>query len=72
MSNAPFDLSRFKAGHPCRTRDGRVATFIAHVPEAVEDDRLLVLIGDDVRHYWEDGCVYESGVSCGDLFLVEP
>jgi len=60
MSNVPtgmksFDLDLAKQGHPICTRDGRKAKFIAHVPEALECDRLIVLVDSSVYNCRENG-----------------
>lgn len=69
----PFDLSLAKAGRPIADRSGNPVTFIAHVPEAVPNSRVVVL---DVRglistHY-EDGRVAVSCDKQDDLCMVVP
>lgn len=68
----PFDLSQAKSGHPCRTRSGSPLKFLAHVPEARPDSRVLLLHERDALGYHEDGRFrddeYDSGL---DAFLVE-
>lgn len=40
----PFDLEAAKAGEPICTRDGQKVRFIAHVPEADEAYRVVVML----------------------------
>lgn len=71
MSNRPFDLEKAKAGAPLITRDGRPAKFVAHVPEAEEDCRVIVLVGTNVLFHWENGPHYSrDGNSRHDLFMA--
>lgn len=55
----PFDLEAAKRGEPIQTRGGRPVNFIAHVPEAEESDRIVVL---------EAGFV--AGMSERSVFMV--
>lgn len=72
----PFDLAAAKEGHPIITRDGRVAKFIAHVPDAIASNRLIMLIpfekGGCTYSYHENG--FWRGIAnnndCIDLFLA--
>jgi hypothetical protein len=66
----PFDLERAKAGDPIVTRDGRKAKFIAHIPEADKQQRIIVLVGKDVYGVRESGKfkVFESDNV--DLFMA--
>lgn len=72
----PFDLVAAKAGHPIVTRDGRVARFIAHVPDAIASNRLIMLIpfekGGCTYSYHENGFWrgIENNNDCVDLFLA--
>lgn len=72
-SMKPFDLSLAKAGRPIADRSGNPVIFIAHVPEAVPNSRVVVL---DVRglistHY-EDGRVATSCDKQDDLCMMVP
>lgn len=58
MKLKEFNLEEAKAGAPIQTRDGRPAKFIAHVPEAVDDCKIVVLI-EGIIHGWLN--VYEDG-----------
>ncbi len=63
MKPIPFNLKRAKAGDLILC-DGKPARLIAHVPEAIYDDRVVVLRMDDksVCSYSEDGklCTTEN------------
>ena len=68
----PFDLEAAKRGEPLITRDGDKARFVAHVPEACAECRLICFIQDhsSVAQYYENGLYYDSGSECGaDLFM---
>lgn len=68
----PFNLELAKAGKPIVTRDGRDAQFIAHVPEAYMDERVVVLLGQTIELVSEDGMFHPtSGPSSIDLFMKE-
>ena len=47
-----FDLEKAKAGAPIQTRNGRPGKFIAYVPEAEGEDRVIILVD---RHIWKIG-----------------
>lgn len=69
----PFDLEAAKRGEPLVTRDGRKARFIAHVPDADEEHRLVIFIEATRRcfEYCDDGRFYaESGSDIRDLFMA--
>ncbi len=51
----PFDLEKAKRGEPIVCRDGTPAKFIAHVPEAEEYSRLVVLIDGEVCMTYDGG-----------------
>lgn len=71
MNYKPFDLEAAKRGEPLITRDGKSAKFIAHVPEAVVDARIVSLCEDQVpRLYCEGGKhdLYRETVF--DLFMA--
>jgi hypothetical protein len=68
----PFDLDAAKRGEPLVTRDGRKATFIAHVPEFDAYERVMVRIdglGCSVS-LGEDGKFKPASESCHDLFMA--
>jgi hypothetical protein len=67
----PFDLEAAKRGEPIQTSDGRPAKFIAHVPDAHKDSRLVIQIGGSVYLYHEEGKLtdFGSGKHC-DLFMT--
>lgn len=70
----PFDLSLAKAGHPIADRSGNPVTFIAHVPDAVPNSRVVVLTSlGFVSAHFEDGRTYAKADTCNDdLFMVVP
>jgi hypothetical protein len=67
----PFDLEAAKRGTPIITRDGRKVKFIAHVPEATLNHRVVVLYGDVIRTFPDSGKYYSSDhESVLDLFMA--
>lgn len=67
----PFDLEAAKDGDPIVCRDGTPAKFIAHVPEAREPNRLVVLINETVVVCYENGSRNSYGnASFSDLFMA--
>jgi len=52
----PFDLEAAKRGEPIVCRDGTPAKFVAHVPEKIGEDTVLVLMRGAVHTYYENGC----------------
>lgn len=67
----PFNLEAAKAGAPIITRDGREARFIAHVPGALADYK-VVWCGEDgvIRCCAENGAWSSDGIArCTDLFM---
>ncbi|WP_038168520.1 hypothetical protein [Verrucomicrobium sp. BvORR106] len=68
----PFNLAEAKAGRELVTDYGDKARFIAHVPEAGEPHRVIVLIEGDSSPtcLHENGKVHANGSSDRDLFLV--
>lgn len=42
----PFNLEAAKRGDPCMRRDGEPVKFVAHVPEATEGQRVIILSSD--------------------------
>lgn len=71
MNYKPFDLEAAKRGEPLITRDGKSAKFIAHVPEAVVDARIVSLCEDQVpRLYCEGGRYDLYRETVFDLFMA--
>lgn len=68
----PFDLEAAKRGEPIITRDGREAKFIAHVPEAKEEHRVIVLVERNPLPAHETGEYFDIrvGESKNDLFMA--
>lgn len=67
----PFDLEATKRGEPIVCRDGTPAKFIAHVPEAMASQQVVVLVGDIVSTRPANGTV--SGTPhdyMNDLFMA--
>ena len=62
--NKPFDLEAAKRGEPIETADGRPMTFIAHVPEALTFQQVVVLGADgQLRAYSPQGHADHSGAA---------
>lgn len=51
----PFNLEAAKRGEPMITTTGLIAKFVAHIPEAQPDDRVVVLVDGQVWTCGEDG-----------------
>lgn len=70
----PFDLEKYKAGHPARTSDGRSVKFVCHSPTHPEETaRVMSMIHDGTWTVTTDGGVYHKGASTiNDIFLVAP
>lgn len=68
----PFDLEAAKAGAPLVTRDGRKARFLAHVPEARSDCRVVAYIEGEsgMREFPESGAARKHTGPNGDLFMA--
>jgi len=66
----PFDLEAAKRGEPIQTRDGRPVKFIAHVPEATESQRVLVLIDEAVCFRYSTGSFLSRNPDRADLFMA--
>jgi hypothetical protein len=66
----PFDLEAAKRGEPIITRDGREVKFIAHVPEAQRDQRVVFLLGNLVYTADEKGRLDKDLDSFADLFMA--
>ena len=65
-----FDLEAAKRGEPIVTRGGEAAKFIAHVPDAEIDFRLVVMLDGVIECYCDDGSYRTSGKSTCDLFMA--
>jgi hypothetical protein len=65
----PFNLEDAKRGEPIVCRDGTPAKFIAHVPEANDGRRLIVLISNFIFTHFENGREYPSDTD-RDLFMA--
>lgn len=70
----PFDLERAQAGAQLVTRGGRKVRFLAYVPEALENSRVVVFVDGDLTpterffngtlSFWKEGP--------GDLLIAVP
>ena len=67
----PFNLEAAKEGKPIVTRDGQVAKFVAHVPEAREDQQLVILINGTVCTRSDTGLSSVGWKTSGDLMMAE-
>lgn len=69
----PFDLEAAKRGEPIVMRDGRKVKFVAYVPEASPDSKIIVVsdIGN-VLIYREDGRVCPYREYDSDLVMTPP
>ena len=56
----PFNLDAAKNGDPIITLDGRVAHFIAHVPEAGRGQQVVCRVEEKVLVYSTEGLVYSD------------
>jgi hypothetical protein len=68
----PFDLEAAKAGKPLITRNGQRARFVAYVPEAREDFRVIAHVHTDNSStlYHECGLYMRGEESPDDLFMA--
>lgn len=68
----PFNLEAAKAGDPIVTRYGTKAEFIAHIPHARIDSRVVALVGDMVKSYHESGTYFIDPTEpvSDDLFMA--
>ena len=70
----PFNLEEAKSGKPLVTRDGRSARYVACVPDAREDSRLVVfVVGNSCPTTYSEAGVYKGGnlfSTCADLFMA--
>lgn len=70
----PFNLEEAKAGKSIVCRDGTPAKFIAYVPEAKPELRVVAFVGD-LKHclnYPEDGIFkgHDNGLHCYNLLMA--
>lgn len=66
----PFDLKAAQAGKPLITSMGKPCSFVAHVPEAKHNDRVVLLLdgeiytcaenGDDTPPFYGQGATYND------------
>lgn len=70
----PFNLEAAKAGAPIVSRDGEQMKFIAHVPEACESHRVVVVSSTDgaVGLFYENGAYYSEGQTSSDDLCMAP
>ena len=68
----PFNLEAAKRGEPIQTRDGREAKFVAHVPEAIESQRIVVMLSGSLFTMFETGLCSSSGVEYADDLFMAP
>lgn len=66
---ALFDLERAKRGDAIMTRGAEPARFIAHVPDAKPQARVLALVGEEVFTYTVRGCFIPGEVCRNDLVM---
>ena len=66
----PFDLEAAKRGEPIVCRDGTPVKFIAHVPEAYEQLRVVFLRGKQVQAVYESGKEFRDCEDRFDLFMA--
>ena len=65
-----FDLEAAKRGEPIQLRDGRPAKFIAHVPEALEHNRIVFLLEGFLCRAYESGRIHDLFEKKSDLFMA--
>ena len=66
----PFDLEAAKRGEPIVRRDGIPCRFLLHVPDALENCRVIFLSEKTILSTREDGRIYPNvNVGC-DLFMA--
>lgn len=51
----PFNLEQAIAGSPICLLDGEIVEFIAYVPKAKPNQRVVVRIGQNIHPYYSDG-----------------
>jgi len=66
----PFNLEAAMRGDPIVCRDGRLARFVAYVPDADETERLVVLVDGGIYVLHEDGQYVNGEISFCDLFMA--
>lgn len=72
QNTTPFNLTDASAGSPIVTRQGKIAKFIAYVPEArVSNQRVLFLVEGQIRSVDSTGFWNDSVESPNDLFMLE-
>jgi hypothetical protein len=71
MKRVPFDLEKAKAGAKLVTRNGRSAKFIAHIPEADPEYRVIAMVGNYQASHTQEGAVYSDTDDGHDLFILE-
>lgn len=71
MNYKPFDLEAAKRGEPIVNRKGDTVKFIAHVPEATLESRVLTVNDDGVINCnYENGKCIHDWESEEDLFMA--
>lgn len=68
MKEIPFDLEKAKAGDPILV-SGRPACYVAHVPEARDDERIVVVCDGRIYVFTESGV---SGAGCAYKLTMAP
>ena len=63
----PFDLEAAMSGEPIVTRDGRKAKFVVHVPEAKNDQQVVLLVEGGLWYCGLDGHGFNDS-----LFMAPP
>lgn len=74
MQPRQFDLDKVKGGAVVRTVGGKGMTFVAHVPQALPEQRLVMLDQETnyIETYSDTGCYQISGQdSCMDLTCTD-
>lgn len=72
QNTTTFNLAEAKAGKPIVTRNGNLAKFIAHVPEATfHNQRVLFLVNGQIRSVDITGLWNNHTESPNDLFMLE-
>ena len=66
----PFSLEAAMRGEPIVCRDGTPAKFVAHVPEAVKSQRVIVQIRNNFGLFHETGWWGEINPHYSDLFMA--
>jgi hypothetical protein len=67
----PFNLEAANKGAPVVNRVGKVMKFVAHVPEARERERLVMLSPEGAMYvYYESGSYYGGAAGDDDLVMA--